>query len=151
MQMCSLELKPQIKQEELSTFFFFSWSGEGGGERETVFQKTMISWLLVSPSPPLQSCWRAQQGQGSWHRIFNEVVAYVREFSLGTWKRLIWMAQFVLKWGWVLFSGSWILKGVALSLWFFPLRHSPQHGRCLNTQLTCWRHLCCSQTIFFPN
>lgn len=41
MQMCSLELKPQIKQEELSTFFFFFFflSGEGGGERGTVFQK----------------------------------------------------------------------------------------------------------------
>lgn len=150
MQMCSLELKPQIKQKELHFFFFFV--GEGRRGEGNCFPEAMISWLLVSPSPPLQSCWRAQQGQGSWPRESSVRLLHMCEtFSLGTWKRPIWMAQFVLKWGWVLFSGSCILKGVVLFLWFFPLRHSPQLGRCLNIQLTCWRHLWWSQTIFSPN
>lgn len=152
MQMYSLELKPWIKQEELNTFFFSLFVRGGTRGEGNCFPKTMISWLLVSPSPLLQSCWRAQQGQGSWQAESSKRLLHMcKTFPLGTWKRLIWMAQLVLKWGWVLLSGSWILKGVVLSLWFFPLGYSPQHGRCLNTQLTCWRHLWCSQTIFSPN
>lgn len=149
MQMCLLELKPQIKQEELSTFFFLS--REGGGERRTVFQK---QWFLGSWRVPALPCSRAEEhsrAREADRESSMRLLHMCETFSLGTWKRLIWMAQFVLKWGWVLFSGSCTLKGVVLSLWFFPQRHSPQHGRCLNTQLTCWRHLWCSQTMFFPN
>lgn len=150
MQMCSLELKPQIKQE-LSTFCFFLLSGKGGGERGTVFQK---QWFLGSWWVPALPCSRAEEhsrarGAGTGN-LQRGCCICARPFPW-TWKRLIWMAQFVLKWGWVLFSGSCILKGVVLFLWFFPLRHSPQLGRCLNTQLTCWRPLWCSQTIFIPN
>lgn len=148
MQICSLELKPQIKQEELSTFVFLS--GQGWGERETVFQK---QWFLGSWWVPALPCSHAEEHSRAREADTESSVRLLHMWELftWTWKRLIWMAQFVLKWGWVLFSGSCILKGVVLSLWFFPLRHSPQHGRCLNTQLTCWRLLWSSQTIFFHN
>lgn len=74
--MCSLELKPQIKQK---SFFL---EGKEKGWR-ALFSRN-ISWLFVSPSPPLQSCWRAQQGQRSLHQErFDEVVAYVQDIV--TW------------------------------------------------------------------
>lgn len=150
MQMCSLELKPQIKQEELSTLFFFvcfCW-GREEGRGKLFFRK---QWFLGSWWVPALPCSRAEEHSRAREADTESSMRLLhmcKSFSLGTWKRLIWMAQFVLKWGWVLFSGSCILKGVVLSLWLFPQRHSPQHGRCLNTQLTCWRNLCYSQTIF---
>lgn len=151
MQMCSLELKPQIKQEELSTLWFFCCRGREEGRGE-LFSRSNDFLALGESQPSLAVVLKSRAGPGQLtQRIFSEVVAYVRDLFPWNMEATDLNGTVCTERGWVLFSGSCILKGVVLFLWFFPLRHSPHPGRSLNTQLTCWRHLWCSQTIFSPN
>lgn len=76
MQMCSLELKPQIKQEELSTFFF-QGREEGRGE---LFSRSNDFLALGESQPSLAVVLKSTAGPGKLtQRIFSEVVAYVRD------------------------------------------------------------------------
>lgn len=78
--MCLLELKPQIKQE-LSTFFFNRGREEWRGE---LFSRNNDFLALGESQPSLAVVLKSTAGLGMMtQRIFNEVVAYVRDLS--TW------------------------------------------------------------------
>lgn len=96
MWVCSLELKPQINQELF--FFFFDGREEGRGELFSR-NKSFLALCESQPSLPKEDSGAREAG------IANTSVKLLHmceTFSLGTWKRLIWMAQFISKVGWVL-------------------------------------------------
>lgn len=84
MQMYSLELKPWIKQEELNTFFFFSFCQRRDEGRGELFSKNNDFLALGESQPSLAVVLKSTAGPGKLTgRIFKEVVAYVRDLS--TW------------------------------------------------------------------
>lgn len=80
--MCSLELKPQIKQE-LSTFCFFCCRGREAGRGE-LFSRSNDFLALGESQPSLAVVLKSTAGPGELAQgIFSEAVAYVRDLSLG--------------------------------------------------------------------